>query len=299
MVVSTAIILSILAAPSANQIRRVIATSADVITLTGLISSLGETGSVLMPLYMWIILGNGVRFGQRSMMIAILMSIIGTAYVFVADDYWFRNPYYTIGWVIGLVVLPLYLNALLRTLRDKTEELQRMYEYMAGVAHQDPLTGLPNRAAFTERLKEVIERSESHQNTFALAFVDIDGFKQVNDSHGHKTGDDVIIMAAGRLKQTIRLEDFAARLGGDEFVLLLPRVNRDAMTVLAERLVASMKKPFRVGGKTLSLSASIGVAMYPDDGNDIETLLRNADEAMYDVKKRGKDGYRIKAVIGC
>ena len=130
-----------------------------------------------------------------------------------------------------------------------------------------------------------------------MAFVDLDGFKAVNDEYGHDVGDGIIKHAAERITGAIRADDFVARLGGDEFVVLLSCRNAERINVnkVAEKILASLGAPFDVGGRSIALSASIGVAFYPTDGGDLESLLRRADGEMYKVKRAGKNGYRIAA----
>jgi diguanylate cyclase (GGDEF)-like protein len=152
----------------------------------------------------------------------------------------------------------------------------------------DLLTGLPNRRSFMTELEMTLQKSLHRDSQFAVCFVDLDGFKRVNDQMGHEAGDELLKHAAIRLRQVCRESDTVARLGGDEFTLLLRRVNRvDAQQIIAMALGA-LKESFWVAGKEISISASIGVSLFPEHGTTSQQLLRNADSAMYIAKRNGK-----------
>jgi diguanylate cyclase (GGDEF)-like protein len=282
--------------PAPSSWRRVAALVLDMGMLTYVLSQLGEYGPMLTPIYLWVTVGNGLRYGIRYLVIALALSVVGMAAVLLVNDYWQQRPYMSAGWVVGLVALPLYFGALLQRLRAKTDELAGMYEHFARLAGQDALTGLPNRVAFRERLADLLKQAERAGGTFAVAFVDLDGFKEVNDRHGHDVGDDIIRRAAARLSQTVRGNDFVARLGGDEFVVLLVDQTTDSIERVAQNIVAAMNEPYRNEHHTVNLSASVGVALYPEDGEELSTLLRHADQAMYRIKNQGKNGYHIRAL---
>jgi diguanylate cyclase (GGDEF)-like protein len=174
--------------------------------------------------------------------------------------------------------------------------LEAKEEYRT-LAFHDGLTGLPNRSLFHDRLGLAITHSSRLQGHLALLYLDIDDFKGVNDSFGHGSGDRVLVELAGRIRAAVRAEDTVARLGGDEFVVLLAQVTGagDAARVAAKVLDA-VRPPFRVGGHEVSVKASVGVSVYPDDGTCPDDLVRNADGAMYRDKRRqtmpdpGEDG---------
>jgi diguanylate cyclase (GGDEF)-like protein/PAS domain S-box-containing protein len=161
------------------------------------------------------------------------------------------------------------------------------------LAHHDPLTELPNRLLFTARLEHAIERAARDHDIFGLLFIDLDRFKTINDSLGHQFGDRLLIEVAQRLRGLVRKADTIARLGGDEFVILLERLNIPGeATTLANKIVAAMRQPFTLHDSELHVGCSIGITLYPEDGTDAVTLLKNADTAMYRVKDAGRDGYR-------
>ena len=175
-------------------------------------------------------------------------------------------------------------------------ETQRMYEQIAFQANHDGLTGLPNRALYRSLLRESLAQAKRAGGLVGVLFLDLDGFKPVNDSLGHAVGDLLLQTVAKRLKTTVRDSDVVARLGGDEFVVLLPALETTPGAVeVARKLVAILSDPYRVPtvDHPLHLSASIGISLYPQDGNDVETLLKNADIAMYQAKVQGRNGYRF------
>jgi diguanylate cyclase (GGDEF)-like protein/PAS domain S-box-containing protein len=162
------------------------------------------------------------------------------------------------------------------------------------LARHDALTGLPNRLHFREIERQQLEYARASGHPFALMFLDLDKFKEVNDSFGHCTGDQLLLAVAERLTRAIRKSDTVARFGGDEFAILLSELpDQHILTALAEKLNRAMAQPFVVGDKTVGISASIGAAIYPADGNEPDDLMRKADEAMYGVKKRGGNGHQF------
>ena len=162
------------------------------------------------------------------------------------------------------------------------------------LASHDSLTGMLNRSGMMARFAEQIERSRRDNKQLALLFVDLDRFKTVNDTLGHLAGDQLLVAAAERMRQQLRGSDVAARLGGDEFtVLLCEPQSSGAAAKLAERLIESMSHPFTIEGQEMFVTASIGIACYPADGNDAATLLKNADVAMYRAKERGRNTFQF------
>ena len=162
-------------------------------------------------------------------------------------------------------------------------------EHMEAIAWSDPLTGVLNRRGFERHASQRLK--ESHDDaTGALLFIDLNEFKQINDECGHDAGDQLLTIAAERLRQSLRSCDIIGRHGGDEFVALIPDVGSEAIERLAERLTESLEEPYRVGDATLNCSASIGMALYPKNASTLTGLLREADEAMYRAKARGRNG---------
>ena len=165
---------------------------------------------------------------------------------------------------------------------------------MRKLATVDPLTHLPNRTAFIERLDQAIARAKRQHQKLALLFVDVDRFKTINDSLGHHVGDEVLKEIGARLLKCVRAGDTVARLGGDEFMVLMENCdNPKAVTFTAERIIAALSATIRASNTDLHAGCSIGISMYPQDGEDQATLLKNADMAMYRAKERGRNGYQF------
>ena len=159
-------------------------------------------------------------------------------------------------------------------------------------AYHDLLTNLPNRAMLLDRLDLAIKQSVRSNETLIVMFLDLDRFKLINDSFGHVVGDQLLVEVADRLKQEIRTGDTLARLGGDEFMLLLPQPTTRAQAErVAQKLISCLQQPFFLRNKEVYINVSIGIAVFPDDSNDINTLIMRADMAMYEVKSSGKNGY--------
>lgn len=162
------------------------------------------------------------------------------------------------------------------------------------MAHFDALTGLPNRALLSDRMQQAMSQSQQRKQSMAVVYIDLDGFKSVNDNHGHDVGDELLIIISQRMNTALREVDTLARMGGDEFVALLTDFEKpeDCEPVLA-RLLQVASEPVTLGDAVLQVSASIGVTFFPEDRSDAELLLRHADEAMYQAKESGKNCCRL------
>ncbi len=179
------------------------------------------------------------------------------------------------------------------TARDITER-KEAEEVINFQAYHDLLTRLPNRALFKDRLGLAISHAKRNQQMLAVIFLDLDRFKVVNDTLGHAMGDRLLQIAGQRLQRCLREEDTLSRFGGDEFTLLLDNVSGSAdVVVVVEKIHKELQQPFVFGGNEVFVGASIGVALYPDAGATLETLIKNADTAMYHVKGQGKNGYQF------
>lgn len=164
--------------------------------------------------------------------------------------------------------------------------------HIAFLAHYDQLTGLPNRTHWNERAHSELRAAARHGDRLAILFLDLDHFKSVNDSLGHAIGDELLSAVANRLSVCLRDSDFLARLGGDEFVVILPRLSQaEDPTPVAQKLLEALRAPVQVGEHELTVSTSIGIALYPEDGQDVSTLLKHADVAMYSAKAQGRNAY--------
>ncbi|WFM70676.1 diguanylate cyclase [Halomonas sp. CKK8] len=169
---------------------------------------------------------------------------------------------------------------------------QVMLERMAHLAQHDALTGLPNRALLTERLSRALGLARRHRHLVALLYLDLDAFKPINDSFGHAVGDSLLQAVASRVQECMRDIDTVCRQGGDEFVILLAEIRRpEDATRVAEKLLAVLGRPYCIHGNQLLVTLSIGISLYPDDADDADALMHNADTAMYHAKRNGRNGH--------
>ena len=162
-------------------------------------------------------------------------------------------------------------------------------EKIEQLAHFDQLTGLPNRVMLQDHFKNALSMAHRNGEKLAVMFIDLDHFKNINDTLGHSIGDQLLMGVSKRIKTAIREEDTLSRLGGDEFILILPRTEVDGAAIVAEKLINTVSSPYQIEPHELMTTPSIGIAMYPDDGLDMETLSKNADAAMYQAKQSGRN----------
>ena len=186
------------------------------------------------------------------------------------------NPIYVVGDIVDI------------TEQKKSEQVLKY------LATHDPLTGLPNRTLFSDRLHHALLLARRSNSNVAVMFIDLDGFKSVNDAFGHEMGDHVLERVARRLNSCVRESDTLARFSGDEFTLVVENItNPEDAAVIAQKIVTKLSVPLQEEGQQITITASIGISIYPDDGEDERRLLKTADEAMYRVKKATKNGFRF------
>ena len=162
------------------------------------------------------------------------------------------------------------------------------------MANHDALTQLPNRTLLQDRIQQTLAHNSRHNQLAAVIFIDLDKFKVINDTLGHDVGDGLLLEAAARLVAGVRSDDTVARQGGDEFIILLSEISHpEDAGLIAQKLLDSLLQPFTIKGKELHISASIGIAIFPDDGSDMESLLKNSDIAMYHAKESGRNNYQF------
>ncbi|HHW36604.1 MAG TPA: diguanylate cyclase [Bacillales bacterium] len=199
---------------------------------------------------------------------------------------------------------PLYnhkgeLTAVIETLMDMTDK-KRNEDKIKYKAYHDPLTELPNRNYLQKAIGKALLHAKEENRMIALLFIDLDGFKIVNDTHGHDVGDKLLKIAANRLNKYAGEFDTVARLGGDEFVILFQEVNKPSDTgIIAQNIINEINKPIVIGNSELFVGATIGISLFPNNGKDNETLMRHADLAMYHAKKKGKNRYQFYSSFMC
>ncbi|MBA6365640.1 sensor domain-containing diguanylate cyclase [Colwellia sp. BRX8-4] len=195
-----------------------------------------------------------------------------------------------IGWIESMCVPLFDANHQLvgalgvnRDISDRVKETKRLEH----LAHYDQLTEIPNRYLVFDRIDHLIDQSERDMRTFALLFIDLDKFKIINDTKGHAFGDQVLIEVSLRLKQSIRNSDTVARIGGDEFVILLENmIDKSNVDSVIKTIMDTISRPFKINDEKLTVSCSIGVSIYPDDGITTDSLIATADKAMYNNKHK-------------
>ena len=193
----------------------------------------------------------------------------------------------------AVVLVPLGGGRVALAVRDLTDE-RLAAEQAVGLAYRDPLTGLPNRRLFEDRLAIALAQAHRYRQRLAVVFLDLDRFKQVNDTLGHAAGDELLKSVSQRLAATVREGDTVARLAGDEFTLILPGIHySEDLAVVARKLQEAMRRPHQIEGHEVRVTASGGISLYPEDGEAAEPLLRAADAAMYRAKERGRDHFQL------
>jgi diguanylate cyclase len=191
-------------------------------------------------------------------------------------------------------IVRLQVETLERVVTARTEGLETANKQLRHMATHDALTGLPNRVLMDDRISQSIALAERQEQTFAVMMLDLDRFKLVNDTLGHKVGDELLKEVARRLKRVVRDIDTVARLGGDEFVLIITQsASVDSMRGVANRIIEEMQAPVHIAGVEIRTSSSIGIAFYPGDATSVETLLAHADAAMYYAKQQGRNNFQF------
>ncbi len=191
------------------------------------------------------------------------------------------------------------LESALRENEKMMRALQIANEKITHMACHDALTGLPNRVLLEDRIQQSIVQSKRDHTRMALLFIDLDKFKPVNDLLGHKAGDSVLKVAADRMRDSVRAVDSIGRIGGDEFVVCLPQLNRsDDAIIVARKIQSCLMKPIQIDSHEVRIGSSIGVSLYPDNGDNMQSLMQAADEAMYAIKEAGGGGCQIHPAKG-
>lgn len=279
--------------PGVYPVRRYLTIVGDICVVSLVMYMTGGFGAAWYPLYLWIIVGNGTRFGETYAFAAMGLAFVGFGSVVMFGEYWRENFPMAIGLLLGIVVLPVFHIVLLHRLRNANERLAFELEKAAYAAHHDSLTGLANRELFFERVNHEIDRVGRYGGRFAIVFIDLDTFKGINDAHGHQGGDQVLREVAHRVQAMLRQSDLAARIGGDEFcLLLLDLAQRPDVEAFAQRLVDELPQAALIVNDE-TLSASIGISLFPDHGDTCDALLKQADVAMYQAKSLGKNRYVV------
>ena len=266
--------------------RRYFISMIDILGTTSLINYLEYYGFVFNLIYIWIIIGNLLRFGKRHFLFTVIMTLASLTVMYIFSPYWRINSDLVLYMMISVIVIPFFVSVLVEQLIKENRELSKLLQLVEMKSKIDSLTRIPNRFSFEIEIK----RYMSKNIPFALLFVDIDGFKSVNDNYGHDMGDEVLKEIAERIKLSAGESDFVARLGGDEFVVMSLK-KRNGVAELAKRICENLSHPYGPKKNIDNLSASIGISYFPEDTTDEFMLKRYADIAMYAVKQSGKHGF--------
>lgn len=222
----------------------------------------------------------------------------GNLFIAVSITDWIDNYYSKVFkailiYVLVSVILMLVLHRYTRRIQTAETDLRDSMEQLHQLASFDQLTQLPNRQLFINEVEQRLEESRRFKQAFAICFIDLDNFKVINDTMGHEHGDTLLQSLAQTLQKNIREYDILARFGGDEFVLIMPHTDADSAVTIVEKLLQNAARPFIINNQDIYITLSIGISMFPQDGNDHDTLLRHADAAMYEAKEAGKNCFRF------
>lgn len=283
LLVSLFLLSWISTSPDGPHYRRILGSAVDTGTLSTVFYILGNDAVMLYWIYLWVIIGNGFRFGVKNLVIAAVFAVTG----FLAAT---SSPRWTIDENITqllfgtLVILPVFAALLLKRLLSSHQYLQQQYALVKHQATRDQLTGIANRSAFQANIESALARFRRYEIGFVVAFIDLDGFKEVNDTYGHITADKLLGSVAEKLVSVVRECDTVARMGGDEFALILSDFRCGSMDTLSSKIRDALSSAHRIDGSMILCNASIGFACCPVDGTDMETLISCADTRMYSQK---------------
>jgi len=216
-------------------------------------------------------------------------------------NWWLAHNLFLMSYiVIGSGVLYSYFGKekyeyfdVLGQINNYTKLLEEKNVKLNQLANYDALTGLSNRSNFIAATEAYIKKASTESITFALMFIDLDGFKSINDKFGHQIGDELLKIVSAKISNQIKSSDLAARIGGDEFLVLLKNVNQAQMVEISERILERLAEPIIINEYSCKVGASIGISVFPDNGTTIDELISLSDEAMYKVKKEGRNNYLI------
>jgi diguanylate cyclase (GGDEF)-like protein len=249
----------------------------DVSLLSGLIYLANDLGIYLSPLYVLLIIAYGKRI-IRWHLLVVISAAAGFAVMAEMSEFWQQNDILSMV-VFFVIVIPSMIFLML-------QDTKKMATF-------DPLTGLPNRSLFRVRLEQVIKGCGRNGKKAALLYMDLDGFKEVNDTLGHDVGDQLLKNVAERMRNSVKEKDIIARLGGDEFAIILDDIrDQEAPVIVAQKIGKKFDEPYQLDGRLVNVGISIGIAICPDHTSDINDLISFSDAAMYSAKKQ-KSGYAL------
>ena len=246
--------------------------------------SIVHTTLLVLPVAVWVALEYGATFTLSGNLAVLSITAIGTAMGFGPfKDHTAGLPLLTVAYLVTTLMI-----------MASRAERRRAESDIYRLATRDALTGLTNRSAFLERAEQALATARRYGRRLGLLFIDLDHFKNINDTLGHHAGDRLLIESATRIQGCLRKESVLARFGGDELVILVAEPDNDqVLTGIAERIAEVMMEPFDLAGRPCVVSCSIGISRFPEDGDSVSDLVMKADIAMYEVKTTGRNGYRV------
>jgi len=263
----------------------------------GVLANTGEQGAFLLGVPIFTSLGHGLRFGPGMAIFNSIVSASFMAVAFHASPYWSSMPGLSLGMCLAVMSVPVYGTLLNRRLQAQHREAEQRAAAWESASKTDPLTGLANRVALMEALERVHGTQRVSDRVCALFYVDLDGFKAVNDQAGHAAGDEVLTQVAQALRDAVRADDVVARLGGDEFAILTRGLaHAEGAQAVADKVLHALRQIRVAGHAHLRVGGSIGACLLPDaDITSAREAVRVADELMLAIKREGKGAVRIKA----
>ena len=282
--VSSAILIVIVLRPHASRRRRAFGAFFDIGTTTLVMLRFGDIGAPLYGIYLWVTFGNGFRYGVRSLHETHLMSLLGFGCVVAFTPFWHEHLRLTGGLFLLLAALPPYGAVLLKALGKANQSLHEQ-------AMRHVLTGLYNRRYLMDSFDRELRRARRRNERLGVMMIDIDHFKRFNDDYGHAAGDEVLHSVALMMLTLVRGEDILCRFGGEEFVLVQMTPSADALTQRAEEVrdAVATHEIIYEGRRLGPVTLSIGIAMFPEHGENAEVLLNAADAALYRAKQSGRN----------
>jgi diguanylate cyclase (GGDEF)-like protein len=277
-----------------HPVRQYLATSADLAILGYAVYLQGVNGLSFYPLFLWVTIGNGLRFGSRQLWLATAVGLpiflLATLESGLARSF----PDVVLSMLAGLAIMPKFFMVILRRLAKANQILSEQHRAARHMATHDALTGLPNRASLEEHLRQLMLSTRASRGISGVLFLDLDNFKTINDSFGHDHGDILLRAVAQCMRASVRQGDNVIRFGGDEFIILIQNAKRQEEVLAAvEHLLNSLRRTFEIGPYQAYVTCSCGVALFPQDGEDPMTLVKHADTAMYRAKEAGRNSYSL------
>lgn len=280
--------------PQRFQLRRYFIVLMDNLLISYCVYSFGIAGAAFYPLYLWVSIENGFRFGANFLHYSSAVSVLSFTLAVILSDPWMQQLEIAIGLSMGMLIMPLFFLILLKQLNDTNSQLQNKMDEAEYLATHDSLTGLPNRLYLEQRFSKAIKLAQKKGHEIAIFFIDINAFKNINDTLGHDTGDQFIQQFATRLSYCLRSTDTLARLGADSFMMLLESKQPDSYaSQVANRIIEQAAGRYDLNGYEIYSTFSAGIAVFPHHGKSVEALIKNADTALHYAKTNNKPAYRF------